>query len=439
MLSVIRGESVYHIINRLESDKDEVWAFMRQMKLGVFLPTSNSHLSNRRQQGRGVSSWDLSDCQRVAIKAEQAKFDAVFMSSDESLFCHSQDDESVKLLIALTRVTDRIGLVAPACCEYSDPYGLAGSFSALAHISRGRAGWNPGTENNNDRNILTERTRDYIDLVTSLWAMWEVEDGNNDLPEVVDKSNKSDAEVMERTACDHPVLVQNILSDRDIELAARSAEVVLVRQKNEQQARLFYSELKEKAFNFGKCPSQLKIMSCVVPVVAETAEAAHEKYHLLKESLHSVKRLESFNSYLDRESATESSRQQVLPERFNYNGFRNASIEPIKGAMEVESLPLRRLNDCEHRVVIGTAKQVADQLEDWFIGEAADGFAIIPPYFPEGFDDFVDLVVPELKFRNLFRAEYEGATLRDHLGLSRPVNELAKRMIQFSLSYSFSY
>lgn len=401
---------------------------MRQMKLGVFLPTGNSHLSIRRRQGRGVSGWDFSDCQRVALKAEQAKFDAVFMSSDESLFCHSQDDESVKLLISLAHVTNRIGLVAPACCDYSDPYGLAGSFSSLAHISRGRAGWNPGTENNNDRNILTERTRDYIDLVTSLWAMWDVEDGSNDLPGVVDKSNKLDAAAMDRIAYDQPVLVQNILSDRDIELAARSAEVVLVRQdNNEQQARLFYSELKEKALYFGKCPSQLKIVSCVVPVVAETTEAAHEKYHLLKESL------------LDRESTTESSLQEVLPEWFNYNGFRNVLIEPIKGLVEVESMPFRRLNDCEHRVVIGTPKQVADQLEDWFIGEAADGFAIIPPYYPGGFDDFVDLVVPELKFRNLFRAEYEGATLRDHLGLSRPVNELAKRMIQFSLSYSFSY
>ena len=413
---------------------------MRQMKLGVFLPTSNSHLSNRRrQQGRGVSGWDLSDCQRVAIKAEQAKFDAVFMSSDASLFCHSQDDESVKLLIALTRVTDRIGLVAPACCDYSDPYGLAGSFSALAHISRGRAGWNPGTENNNDRNILTERTRDYIDLVTSLWAMWEVEDGSNDLPGIVDKSNKSDAADMERTAYDHPVLVQNILSDRDIELAARSAEVVLVRQKNEQQARLFYSELKEKAFNFGKCPSQLKIMSCVVPVVAETTEAAHEKYHLLKKSLNAVKRLELFNFDFDNESTTESSLQQALPEWFDHNCFKNASIESISGLMDVESVSLLRLNDSGHRAVIGTPKQVADQLEEWFIGEAADGFAIMPPYFPGGFDDFVDLVVPELKFRNLFRAEYEGVTLRDHLGLMRPVNELAKRMIQFSLSYSFSY
>ncbi|MBU2572284.1 MAG: LLM class flavin-dependent oxidoreductase [Gammaproteobacteria bacterium] len=413
---------------------------MRQMKLGVFLPTSNSHFSNRRrEQGRGVSGWDLSDCQRVAIKAEQAKFDAVFMSSDASLFCHSQDDESVKLLISLARVTDRIGLVAPACCDYSDPYGQAGSFSALAHISRGRAGWNPGTENNNDRNILTERTRDYIDLVTSLWAMWEVEDGFDNLSRPINKSNKLDAVVLERTNYDHPVLVQNILSDKDIELAARSAEMVLVRQKNEQQARLFYSELKEKAICFGKCPSQLKIVSCVVPVVAETAEAAHEKYHLLKESLNSAKRLGSFDSDLDNESTTESILQQALPEWFDHNSFRNASIESIRGLMDVASVSLRRLNDSGHRVVIGTPKQVADQLEEWFIGEAADGFAIIPPYLPRGFDDFVDLVVPELKFRNLFRAEYEGVTLRDHLGLMRPVNDLAKRMIQFSLSYSFSY
>ncbi len=412
---------------------------MRQMKLGVFLSMGGNYLSTRRRQGGSISGWDLSDFQRVAVKAEQAKFDAVFMSSGGSLFSQSQGGDAVRLLIALARVTNRIGLVAPACCDYSDPYGLAGSFSSLAHISRGRAGWNPGTENNNDRSILTERTRDYIDLVTSLWAMWEVEDGSNDLPGAIDKSNRLDAEVMSRIAYDHPVLVQNILSDRDIELAARSAEVVLVRQKNKQQARLFYSKLKEQAINFGKRPSQLKIVSCVVPVVAETTEAAHEKYHLLKESLNAVKGFESFNSDLDNESTTESRLQQVLPEWFDHNCFKNASIESISGLMDVESVSLRGLNDSGHRVVIGTPKQVADQLEEWFIGEAADGFVIIPPYFPGGFDAFVELVVPELKFRNLFRAEYEGVTLRDHLGLMRPVNDLAKRMIQFSLSCSFSY
>ena len=72
-----------------------------------------------------------------------------------------------------------------------------------------------------------------------------------------------------------------------------------------------------------------------------------------------------------------------------------------------------------HWVIYGTPKQIADTLEEWFVGGLADGFVIMPAYFPGAFDDFVDKVVPELQRRGLFRTEYAGTTLRSHLGLDR--------------------
>ena len=73
-----------------------------------------------------------------------------------------------------------------------------------------------------------------------------------------------------------------------------------------------------------------------------------------------------------------------------------------------------------HWVIYGSPKRIADVFEEWFAAERADGFVVMPPYFPGAFDDFVDKVVPELQRRGLYRTEYSGATLRDHLGLARP-------------------
>src|SRR5581483_11219598 len=78
-----------------------------------------------------------------------------------------------------------------------------------------------------------------------------------------------------------------------------------------------------------------------------------------------------------------------------------------------------------HRTIWGTPVQIADQLEEWFVNDAADGFNIMPPYLPGGLDDFVDLVVPELRRRGLFRTEYEGRTLRENLGLARPTSQFS--------------
>jgi alkanesulfonate monooxygenase SsuD/methylene tetrahydromethanopterin reductase-like flavin-dependent oxidoreductase (luciferase family) len=74
-------------------------------------------------------------------------------------------------------------------------------------------------------------------------------------------------------------------------------------------------------------------------------------------------------------------------------------------------------------MLCGTATDIANTLERWFVEEAADGFNILPPYFPDAFDDFVQQVIPELQRRGLFRRSYSGNTLRSHLGLPRPENQ----------------
>jgi len=89
-----------------------------------------------------------------------------------------------------------------------------------------------------------------------------------------------------------------------------------------------------------------------------------------------------------------------------------------------------------HRTILGTPETIADQLEEWFINGAADGFNIMPPILPTGLDEFVNLVVPVLQKRGLFRTEYEGSTLREHLGLRRPVNRFAVQQQEKTLAFA---
>jgi alkanesulfonate monooxygenase len=85
---------------------------------------------------------------------------------------------------------------------------------------------------------------------------------------------------------------------------------------------------------------------------------------------------------------------------------------------------------------LGTPETIADQLEEWFINGAADGFNIMPPILPTGLDEFVNLVVPVLQKRGLFRTEYEGSTLRENLGLRRPVNRFAVQQQEKTLAFA---
>jgi alkanesulfonate monooxygenase SsuD/methylene tetrahydromethanopterin reductase-like flavin-dependent oxidoreductase (luciferase family) len=104
----------------------------------------------------------------------------------------------------------------------------------------------------------------------------------------------------------------------------------------------------------------------------------------------------------------------------------------VKDLAERDGLTIRQLYQRiagarGHREIKGTPVDIADQMEEWFTHDAADGFNVMPPYFPGGLDDFVDLVIPELRRRGLFRTEYTGHTLREHLGLRRPVSQFARQ------------
>ncbi|GAB4272902.1 MAG: LLM class flavin-dependent oxidoreductase [Methylomicrobium sp.] len=413
----------------------------RQMSLTLHLPaTFNDGRAHRQSYTPDAWNWVLADYRCIVQKAERAKLDAVILSPKTHGHGQASPDDPLKLSIELARVTERIGLVTPVCTDHNDPYNLAASLAALDHISRGRAGWHPKPEKPQTSSVRTEMTRDYVDLVTGLWSSWEVEALCDELPALtavgadvcttrrVGSTRSFVVEPTRPVFYGHPVLLQSIASQADIEFAARSAEVVLSKTADPLSAQSLSSRLKDKARRYGRQPEHLKMMIGVMPVIGETAEAARQKYQALCESVErdaSVSPLSLFDAVAGPcRCSTRLSSIDPLADDSMKEGMRHGD----------DRCAIRDGNE-ELTVVIGTAAQVAEQLFEWFSHEFVDGFAIVPPHCAGGLDDFIDCVVPELQRKGVFRSEYRGRSLREHFALPGPVDSGTKRMFQFSLSF----
>jgi N-acetyl-S-(2-succino)cysteine monooxygenase len=223
------------------------------------------------------------------------------------------------------------------------------------------------------------------------------------------------------------VIVQAGQSDDGRALAAATAEVIFTAHQRLDTAQEFYRDIKARARGLGRDPSQVLIMPGVAPFVGRTEAEARAKYDALTSLILEEDGVALVNGLtggtldlagvdldgpLPPAPPTEGmkSRQALIRQIADENGF------------TVRQLYQWIATARGHYTIVGTPTQIADMLEEWFENEAADGFNILPPWLPTALDDFVDLVIPELQRRGLFRTAYEGRTLRENLGLFYPVN-----------------
>ena len=197
-------------------------------------------------------------------------------------------------------------------------------------------------------------------------------------------------------------------------------------QASFEQAQAFYADVKGRLAKFGRSPDSLKIMPGVSVYVGRTAEEAEEKFQKLNELIPMEVALASFSEMLGGIDLSSYPLDGPMPELQGNSARMSAPPAYVKLARR-ENLTLgqvakRAVAAKQHCLVRGTAKQVADELEHWFVGKAADGFNLLPAYLPGALNDFVDQVIPELQRRGLYRTEYEGTTLRANLGLPIPQN-----------------
>jgi alkanesulfonate monooxygenase len=170
-------------------------------------------------------------------------------------------------------------------------------------------------------------------------------------------------------------------------------------------------------------------MPGIFPVIGQTESEAQEKYEQLQELIHPKVGLALLSGLSGGFDLSKYPLDGPLPELPSTNGnqSRRQLMLDLAGR---ENLTIRQLylaiaGARGHWTIWGTPEQIADQLEEWFVTDAADGFNVMPPYLPGGLDDFVEQVIPILQRRGLFRTEYEGSTLRENLGLPRPVNQFS--------------
>ncbi|KAF0844987.1 LLM class flavin-dependent oxidoreductase [Nocardia caishijiensis] len=438
----------------------------RQLSLNAFIyPSGHHEAAWRHPDSRPDRIYDVTYYQEIGRTAEAAKLDAVFFADGPALRTDVRHNaapglEPITLLTAIAAATTHLGLIATASTTYYEPYNLARLFSSLDHISGGRAGWNIVTTGTDlaaanfglaahpDHRERYARAREFVDAVVALWDSWEddaiVLDRAAGIYADADKIHPIDfvGEHLRvrgpfnaaRTPQGRPVLVQAGASNEGRAFAGRYAEAIFTAHQRLSDAQTFYADIKAKAAEYGRDPEEVRILPGISPFIADTESAARRlerEFNELTVPEYGLKQLESITGTSLRGYALD----EVVPvEVFAGAGDvtdnARSRLQVVAGIVERERPTLRgllhRLAGARgHRVIAGTPEQIADTIEEWFTHGAADGFNVMPPWYPGGLEVFTATVVPILQERGLFRTEYSGTTLRDHFGLTRPSSRFA--------------
>ncbi|QAY66988.1 LLM class flavin-dependent oxidoreductase [Paenibacillus protaetiae] len=435
----------------------------RQMKLSAYLVGTGMHVASwRLPQALPGASIDIDYYKKLARTAEKGKFDIAFLADSLAINEVSHPNilnryEPITLIAAMAGATERIGIVATASTSYIEPFNLARLLMSVDHISKGRAGWNIVTtrdlSGNTARNFGAEehlehgfryrRATEFLEVVLGLWDSWEDDAFIYDKESGVffDRSklhrlqHKGEFFSVEgplniaRSPQGRPVLVQAGVSDSGQELSSRVGEVIFSIKYDFDDAKAYYDAFKNKVAAAGRNPEQVYILQGISPIIGSTDEEAREKRNQLESLIPEETGIGFLSDY--------------------FHGFADLSgfsLDDRAKDAGLDRLPMTKTDYLKHQPIIsrinptlrevyslltgsfsgdhlvGTPEKIADTLEHWFRHRAADGFMLMAPSLPDGLEDFVDHVVPILQKRGLFRTEYEGTTLREHLGLPFPVN-----------------
>ncbi|WP_141501368.1 LLM class flavin-dependent oxidoreductase [Paenibacillus luteus] len=432
----------------------------RQLKLGANLNGVGNSISFWRHPDIPVNaSVSLDFYKKQALKAEEGKFDLLFIA--DGLFINEKSNphflnrfEPLTLLTALSGVTSNVGLVATLSTSYSEPFTVARQFASLDHLSGGRAGWNVvtsplegsalnfGKGEHPNHALRYEIAEEHLDVVRGLWDSWEddafIGDKENGVffdPAKLHTLNHKGTHFsvqgplnVARSRQGQPVIFQAGSSESGKDLAARSADAIYTAHETLEEAREFYADVKKRAVALGRKAEEILIFPGIGPIVGKTEEEAEQKYQEIAGLVTIDQALNYLGRYFEHFDFSQFLLDEPFPEigDLGSNSFRSTT-DKIKQQAKEEGLTLRQvalLASTPRTSFIGTPEKVADLIQDWFESEAADGFNI-RTVVPGGLEDFIDLVVPVLQERGLFRTEYEYETLRGNLGLQVPDNRYA--------------
>ena len=443
----------------------------RQLVLNTFFMRFGHHLAAWRHPSHTANGRpDVEFWTRLAEKAEAAKFHTFFVADfigrgADQLELLSRQGQSFQfepftLLSAIAARTKRIGLVATVNTNFSEPYNLARQFASLDHISGGRAGWNIvsslpeqtaanfGIDNPPDHGERYEQAAEFLQVAKALWDSWE--DDAFDHPDRAGgrffdpaKAHPIDHQGahykakglldIPRPIQGYPVFVQAGNSDTGREFAAKHAEMIYAAATDLTIAKAYYADVKRRMPAYGREDSQLLVTPGLSVIVGETDQQAKDIQAELNGLIDFSRGVNLMG--LDLSGYPIDGPLPDLPAGPNGKGRR----EQLYALARAENLSIRQLFfrfgiSRGHVQAVGSVKTVADIIQQWFEERGADGFNVVPPFLPDGFDDFTRLVVPELQRRGVFHTDYEHDTYRANLGLHRPPNQHVARRAASSAS-----
>lgn len=400
----------------------------------------------------------------LAQIAERGKLDAIFFADGHSNSITAAEDgplwhlEPLTLLSAISRETERIGLVSTVSATFYTPFHAARLLASLDWISEGRVGWNVvtsmfdaeaqnhGLEKMPEHAVRYGRAEEFVDVVLRLWESWPDEailidreqDPDGGPGRYVDGAQLTELNHsgehfsvrgplnVPRPPQGHPVLFQAGASEQGRDLAARRAEAIYAVAYDLHAGREYRSDMRQRITAAGRAPDSVAIMPGLVTYVGSTMEEAQAKQRALDELLPVENSLRQLSVFIGQDASgwDVDARVPELPALKDFTGPKGRYATVLR-IIETEQPTVRQLlgrlaAGGGHCTMVGTPESIASEIELWLDEGGADGFNLMPPSLPYGISDFVDHVVPELQRRGRFRTEYEDSTLRGHLGLDIP-------------------
>ncbi|MCU6794437.1 LLM class flavin-dependent oxidoreductase [Paenibacillus sp. WQ 127069] len=437
----------------------------KQLHLGVFLLNTGQHVGGwRHPETHADRLLDLSFYQDFARLSERGLFDTILAL--EQIAIGEQNGkvaeersiptpDTLTLLSVMAAVTEKIGLTATLSTTYNDPYHVAARFATLDHLSGGRAGWNMVTSQDPrvasqfskdahmDHALRYQRANEFVDVAMKLWDSWEEDaliskqsSGQYLDPAKVHDINHTGTyfsingtSYIPRPIQGHPVLFQAGSSGSGLQFAAQKAEVVFTAQDNLRDALDYYANLKGMLKSHGRRPEQLHILPGLAPILGSTEHEAKVRETYFNELVLPDIAVKTLSGTIEVDLSS-----YPLDGPFPYweinaeaNNNKKSRLQLLKDLGQREQWTVRQMSKHVvsaggHHTFAGTPERLADLMEHWLDQGACDGFNIMPSHYLRGLEEFVDHVIPILQKRGRYRTEYTGNTLRDHLGLTPPVN-----------------
>jgi FMN-dependent oxidoreductase (nitrilotriacetate monooxygenase family) len=404
--------------------------------------------------------YNIEHYRNLARTIERGKFDAFFLADAPALsaeigprppFGHGFDP--IVLLSAIAGSTTHLGLIATCSTTYNAPYDLARRLASLDHVSGGRAGWNAVTTVNAEvaanfggqphppKESRYRRAGEFIEVVRKLWDSWDddaviadrtarqyVRPGSvRDIDHVGEHFSVRGPLTIPRSPQGQPVIFQAGGSPQGRDLAAREADGIFAFGLEREASVDYVNDIRQRAQAYGRDFSKITILPGLVTIIGGTEAEARARQNELNELAGGGPSIVRLASWLQIDPNALSLDRPVPPELLPEDpeavvngsyGSQSAIAKIARSGLTVREILQK--GGGGHRLLVGSPEQIADDIQEWFETGAADGFNLMPSAVPSDLEAFVDHVIPILQQRGLFRTEYTGTTLRDHLGLTRP-------------------